>query len=121
MVWCVLQGWVQRREEQEKAALVVNADEKVGLLERQDNADASAQTGSERAHDGVWKWWQLGGLFASAVALAIFSILKGLFVCQSAPYWVFFFAPLPVCLGLAWFYAKQPPKARSKKECVFFF
>jgi hypothetical protein len=34
------------------------------------------QTGSEAAHDGVWKWWQLGGLFACAAALALFSVLK---------------------------------------------
>lgn len=109
-------GLKQRREEQR---LFAAADEKTGLLAPPGQGGASSvnttdaeekQTGSEDAHDGVWKWWQLVGLFACAAALALFSALKALFLCYEWEYWVFFFAPFPCCMLLAWFYAKQPPK-----------
>jgi uncharacterized membrane protein YfcA len=117
-------GWQQRRAElaaaaaaggaahgspnkQEAAPLLVNSEpeeEKKAALE-----DAGS-VGSEAAHDGVWKWWQLGGLLACAAVLAASSVAKSFFSCYGPYYWLFVVSSLPVIGFFAVYFARQPPQ-----------
>eukprot|EP00697_Spironema_sp_BW2_P005813 gnl/Spiro4/18100_TR9670_c0_g1_i1.p1 gnl/Spiro4/18100_TR9670_c0_g1~~gnl/Spiro4/18100_TR9670_c0_g1_i1.p1 ORF type:complete len:488 (-),score=95.67 gnl/Spiro4/18100_TR9670_c0_g1_i1:59-1522(-) len=71
---------------------------------------ATTAGGTEKEHDGVWKWYQLLGLMGATLTLAIAQGSKTLFDCHSAGYWLITVACIPPIAALAWFFAMQPPK-----------
>ncbi len=112
-------GWQQRRAEHEAEARRGAKEETASLLqqasvnESEHDSNKEGEVGSEAAHDGVWKWWQLGGLLVCAAVLAGSSIAKSFYACQSVAYWLLVCASLPVIGGFAILYARQPPKRGS--------
>lgn len=73
-------------------------------------AASSALTGTEVAHDGVWRWYQIGALFLSCAVLAATLAFKDRFVCGTWQYWALTCAPVPVIGFLCVWFALQPPK-----------
>lgn len=66
--------------------------------------------GTEAAHDGVWRWYQIGALLASGAALAGAQSAESLFECGTWQYWALICAPVPVIGFFCVYFALQPPK-----------
>ncbi len=73
-------------------------------------AKPTPAVGTEVAHDGVWRWYQLGALLASGAALAAAQSAESLFVCGTWQYWALICAPVPVIGFFCVYFALQPPK-----------
>jgi uncharacterized membrane protein YfcA len=71
---------------------------------------AEPLSGTEVAHDGVWRWYQIGALFLSCAVLAATLAFKDRFVCGTWQYWALTAAPVPVIGFLCVYFALQPPK-----------
>ncbi len=123
-------GWQQRRAEmaaaaaaasaaaspsKEEAPLLINAALGDGAVSAVNavKEDAGA-VGSEAAHDGVWRWWQILGLLVCAAVLAASSIAKSFFSCEGPYYWLFVVSSLPVIGFYAVYFARQPPKRGAR-------
>ena len=70
----------------------------------------ASKTGTESAHDGVWRWYQIGALVASCAVLAGTLAVKLLFECGTWQYWALVCAPIPVIGFFCVYFAFQPPK-----------